>query len=216
VCRDLTVCVFTNPPLPGKAKTRLIPTLGPEGAADLARAMLLDTVEVARSVPDARVVLAVAAPLPEELNLSAALPRRPQGGGDLGQRMERALRLAIEEEAAPAVLIGTDLPGLPASRLEQARQALLSADAVLGPAEDGGFYLIGLRRAPGDGLLDNLPWSARNTFAATMARLQERGLKTATIDPWFDLDVPEDLARVREGLSTGTIHAPHLAAALTS
>lgn len=210
----LTVCVFTNPPLPGQAKTRLIPAVGPEGAAELARAMLLDTLEMARSLPDARVVLATAAPFTEEVPLPAPVPSLSQGEGDLGQRMERVLRRAVEEHGAPALLIGTDLPGLPVARLEQARQALVDGDATLGPAEDGGFYLIGLRRAAEPGLLSDLPWSASNTCAATLARLRERGLHTTTIEPWFDLDTPQDLERVKALLNAREINAPHLFKAL--
>ena len=208
----MIVCVFSNPPAPGRTKTRLIPALGAQGAADLARAMLLDTLEVARSLQDAEVVLATAAPMPTSLPLPDAIPLWTQGEGDLGARQERMLRRALRH-GGTAMLIGTDLPGLPLERLEQGAKALRSADAVLGPAEDGGFYLIGLTRCP-RGLLADLPWSSPETFTATRDRLQERGLNTATIAPWFDLDTPEDLQRVREKIEAGTIHAPHLANAL--
>lgn len=198
--------------MPGRAKTRLIPSLGASRAAALARAMLLDTLETVRSLESAEVVLATAAPMPGSLPLPGALPQWPQGEGDLGARMERILCQALER-GVPALLVGSDLPGLPLERLEQAARALQGADAVLGPAEDGGFYLIGLTCCP-PGLLDDLPWSSPETFNRTRRRLEERGLITAVIAPWFDLDVPEDLERTKNAIVTGEIHAPHLANAL--
>lgn len=205
---SLTVCVFANPPVPGAAKTRLIPAVGAHGAAALARAMLLDTLAMARSLDDALVVLATGAPMPADLPLPGDLPCWAQGQGDLGQRMEGVLRQALQR--GPALLIGTDLPGLPPRHLDQARHALHSADAVLGPAEDGGFYLIGCSRLPPAAVLSGLPWSQASTFEATRQQLVQRGLKTTVIDPWFDLDVPEDLRRVRAKLAASEIHAPHL------
>jgi glycosyltransferase A (GT-A) superfamily protein (DUF2064 family) len=112
-----------------------------------------------------------------------------------------------------AIAIGTDIPGLPSSRLERACAALRTADAVIGPADDGGFYLIGLTKCP-PGLLDTVPWSAPDTCAHTLARLDRHHLAATVIDPWFDVDEPADLDALRRRLEDGTIHAPETARVL--
>jgi rSAM/selenodomain-associated transferase 1 len=204
------LCVFAKPPRPGEVKTRLAETLGAAPAAALARAFFLDTWRSATSCAWARAILATTdAAAPEWAGIS---PIWAQGGGDLGERLERVLFRALR--SAPfAVAIGTDTPGLPTQLLESAWRALATADAVLGPCEDGGFYLIGLRRCP-PGLLAGLPWSAEDTFVRTIARLREHGLAVETLPPWFDVDRAEDLSCVRALLSRGEIEAPETERAL--
>lgn len=128
--------------------------------------------------------------------------------------MERIARAALDRTEL-VILIGADSPGLPPWLLEQARTALTQVDAVLGPSDDGGFYLLGLRRCP-EGLLCELPWSAPTTCAATRARLEACGLSTCTIDGWFDVDLPEDLERLRSYLDQDLVRAPHTASVLRS
>lgn len=206
------ILVIAKPPRAGEAKTRLAATLGAEGAADLARAFFEDTWAAVSSLPWAEPVLATTEPdAPEwrELGIRRAWP---QGDGDLGARMMRMLKRALA--AAPAALaIGTDSPGLPAEHLDAARRALESADAVLGPSDDGGFYLLGLRGVPDD-LLEGLPWSSEETFERTRDRLIERGLSVHVLPGWFDVDRPEDLEPLRRRLLRGEIHAPSTARAL--
>jgi hypothetical protein len=209
---EATVCVFAKPPRPGLVKTRLAAVLGEVQAAALARAFLEDTWAAASSLPWARAVLATTEPAAAAWSGARLAPRWPQGGGDLGDRLERVLRRALRGTPA-ALAIGTDTPGLPPTLLSQARSALWEAEAVLGPCEDGGFYVLGLRRCP-PGLLRGLPWSATDTFAQTLSRLRERGLTTAVIAPWFDVDRPADLACLRGLIARGEIHAPATARAL--
>jgi uncharacterized protein len=205
------LCVFAKPPRPGEVKTRLAETLGAESAAALARAFFLDTWRSATSCAWARAVLATMdTEAPEWAAVEA--PIWPQGGGNLGVRLERVLSRALC--SAPfAVAIGTDTPGLRVQLVEAARRALATADAVIGPCEDGGFYLLGLRRCP-PGLLANLPWSAEDTFVETVARLREHGLTVEVIPPWFDVDRAEDLSCLRALLSRGEIEAPETERAL--
>lgn len=207
----VTICIFAKPPAPGAVKTRLVPALGAEGAASLARAFLIDTVAQVRAVPWARAVLASTGDLAPFLP-GPRLPRWSQGDGDLGQRLERVLRRALAE-GGPAVAIGADTPGLPPHLLEQARDALEGAGSVLGPAEDGGFYLLGLTRCP-EGLLSSLPWSRHDTMTHTRRRLVERGLPPALLDPWFDVDTPEDLQRLARLIREGRVRADETARAL--
>lgn len=194
------ICIFAKPPVAGRVKTRLAAALGPERAADFARAFLDDTIAAVQALPWAQAALASTEPVP------CALPVILQGEGDLGERIERVLRAALG--LAPlALAIGADAPALPARLLEAARDALERADAVIGPADDGGFYLLGLRACP-EGLLAGLPWSAPDTFARTAGRLRAHGLRLAVLEPWFDADRPEDLDRLRALLRSGKIVAP--------
>ena len=201
------VCIFAKPPEPGSVKTRLIPELGPERAAELAEAFLEDTVAMVRTLDWAECIIAATARFarsyfkPDEVWL--------QSEGDLGERLEKVLRLALKRR--PIVLaIGADSPGLPAAYLESARQALTTADAVLGPSIDGGFYLIGLKECP-VGVLEEIQWSHSTTLASTVAKLEQFGLKTVLINPWYDVDGHEDLERLRRQLANDPSAAPRTA-----
>lgn len=203
------VLIFARAPEPGRVKTRLQGAVGPEGAARLAEAFLRDTWDATVALPWARPVVATTGPLEPDLGVLEAWD---QGGGDLGARIERMLERALSE-AALGIAIGADSPGLPRRLLEDARRALEAFDAVLGPSADGGFYLVGLRRwAPG--LFEGLPWSADDTFTRTRDQLRERGLSVAVLDPWFDVDRPADLDRLRGALAEGLVEAPATARVL--
>jgi len=209
---EATICVFAKPPRPGLVKTRLAAAVGEARAAALARAFFEDTWSASSSLPWARAVLATTEPAAGEWVGAKRAPVWPQGRGDLGERLERVLRRALHDTPA-ALAIGSDTPGLPPILFSEARSALRGADAVLGPCEDGGFYLLGLRRCP-PGLLRDLPWSAPRTFLQTISRLRKRGLRTAVIAPWFDVDGPADLACLHALIARGELHAPATARAL--
>jgi len=203
------LCLFAKPPLPGVAKTRLAAIWGAESSAALARAFLVDCWSALHCHAWARLVLATTGDLGDVLEVGDALVW-PQGAGDLGERMERVLRRALE--GAPiAIALGADTPGLPPRLVAEARDLLAAgADAVLGPADDGGFYLLGLRRCP-SGLLSDLPWSAADTMTRTHRRLREMGMTVELIEPWFDVDLPEDLHKLSALLARGEIQAPETA-----
>jgi hypothetical protein len=210
---EVAICVFAKPPRAGEAKTRLTPAVGAEGAAELARAFITDTWSQVTRLPWARPLLASTGAWPEGL-----LPVRaevwPQGEGDLGARMERILLRALDECPA-AMALGADSPGLPVAHLEAAWAALEHADAVFGPSDDGGFYLLALRRLP-VGALENLPWSQPETLARTEERLKSLGLTVARVAPFFDVDVPADLERLETELNAGRLQAPATAAVLAT
>jgi rSAM/selenodomain-associated transferase 1 len=212
VRHEATLCVFAKPPRAGDVKTRLASAIGSARAATLALAFLEDTWAAASVLPWARAVLASTDPSAIRCAGLVRGPVWPQGKGDLGERLERILRRALRQTPL-ALAIGTDTPGLPPVLLSEARSALRCADAVLGPCEDGGFYLLGLRRCP-PGLLRGLPWSAAETFQRTVERLRGRGLETAVISPWFDVDRPADLECLRALVARGELHAPRSAHAL--
>ncbi len=199
----IPVCIFAKPPVPGLVKTRLAL---PGRAAELARAFLIDTYSSIALLGWASPIVASTGDLDARLRAILAPTVWLQGEGDLGARLERVLRRALERAPA-AIAVGADSPTLPRDRYEDARAALATSDAVIGPSEDGGFYLLALKHCP-DGLLADLPWSTPDTFDATVARLRGRGLTVTTLAPLFDVDRPADLERLRRDLVTQPNIAP--------
>ena len=188
------VAVFAKDPVPGQVKTRLIPALRPDEAADLYRALLLDTIEVVEAT-DARVIVAVT-PATARRPLERLLGRRRrfliQPPGDLGARLEGVLGLLQEGGGKQVLVIGSDCPGVTPDRIREAWQALQSVPVVLGPALDGGFYLLGVSR-PAPGILRDVPWSTGRVLEITRERLREQGLAARELAAERDLDTPRDL-----------------------
>ncbi len=192
---ECCAALFAKPPVAGRCKSRLARAIGEEKAAALAAAFAEDGWLSLCQVPWVRPVIATT----EHHTAFEALRPVPevwlQGSGDLGSRITRIARRALVDHGFFYAL-GADSPGLPLRLLEEAREALRTHDAVLGPAKDGGFFLFGLRTCP-SGLLDHVPWSCADTLAATEARLLERGLSVARTESWFDIDTVEDLRLLR-------------------
>jgi uncharacterized protein len=203
-----TLCIFVKAPLPGLVKTRLTPFLTTVEAAGLATAFFADTFALASSCEWARVVVACDGD-PSPLELATGTEVWPQGSGDLGERMERVLSRALES-SKEAIVMGTDLPGLPRRFLDSAHLQLAEHDAIIGPSADGGFYLLGLQRCP-SGLLSGIPWRSATTREHTVERLCSVGLTVAEAEPWFDVDVPTDLVRLVGLLREKRISAPRTA-----
>lgn len=192
--------LFAKPAVPGRVKTRLIPALGAVRAARLHAALVARSLEVSRASSWGRVELCVAAPRSHGLFRALAregpVPCRVQSRGDLGRRMDSALRGALRR-APYVVLIGSDCPTLEAADLEAARRALeRGRDAVLGPARDGGYWLIGVR-APAGFLFRAMPWGTARVLDLTRRRLRRRGWRWCELEPKDDLDKPADLRRLR-------------------
>ena len=186
------MAVFARAPEPGRVKTRLIPVLRAAEAAELYEALLLDTVEVAESC--ARTVVAFT-PSGGRRALERLLGghRRllPQGPGDLGERLGRVFE-SLCEGGQPGLVVGSDCPALTAARIRTAAERLGHADVVIGPALDGGYYLIGLRR-PRPELFADIPWSTASVLEVTLSRAREAGLRVELLETARDLDTPEDL-----------------------
>ena len=206
----ITVCIFAKPPVARQVKTRLAAGVGAQQAAELAAAFLADTWASVQRLPWARVIVASTGMLPEVLVPGASV--WPQGEGPLGARLERVLRRALRDAPA-AIALGADSPALPVALLEAAREELMRGESVIGPAEDGGFYLLGVTAFP-PGLLAGVPWSAANTCAATVERMAAQGLAPTVLPPWFDVDDADDLRRLRALLANEPERAPRTAAAL--
>ena len=188
------VAIFARVPLPGAVKTRLTPALHADEAADLYRALLVDTIEVAE-VADARLTIAFT-PATGRRHLERLLgPRRHlliQPPGDLGERIEAVVGPIQRGKAGRVIVVGSDCPGLTAARIGEAWSALGSVPVVLGPAADGGLYLIGFARSA-EGLLRDIPWSTGRELDAVRSRLLERGIAFQELARERDLDTPRDL-----------------------
>jgi rSAM/selenodomain-associated transferase 1 len=190
-------------PRPGQVKTRLCPPLGPRDAAALSRAFLLDRIEQVRGL-GARLAIAYAPAdaQPVFRALAPGFELIPQRGPDLGARMSAAIEDLVAAGAAGAILVGTDSPTLPTEYLAEAagRLAASDADLVLGPSEDGGYYLIGLR-APRPELFREIAWSTPAVLPETIHRARALGLRTASLPAWFDVDTGDDLDRLERELA---------------
>ena len=189
------VVVIAKAPVPGRVKTRLTPPFSPRQAAELAAAALADTLEAAGRVPAARHVIALdGAPgrwLPAGFDVI-----RQQGHG-LDQRIAAALSEAYARLPVPIVLIGMDTPQVTAQLLESAMRPLAdnTADAAFGPAGDGGFWLLGLRR-PDPRLMLGVPMSAADTGTVQLARLANAELRVHHMPCRLDVDTAADAAAV--------------------
>ncbi|HUT93907.1 MAG TPA: TIGR04283 family arsenosugar biosynthesis glycosyltransferase [Thermoguttaceae bacterium] len=194
---DRHLIIFTRYPEPHKTKTRLIPALGAEGAAELQREMTLRTLhwakQLAKTIP---VSVEVRFDGGDELRMQECFgddfPCCPQGPGDLGSRMAHAVQEAFQGGAQRVVVVGTDCPEITLDVVTDAFDRLASCDVVLGPAGDGGYYLIGLQREVPE-LLTSMPWGTEHVFHETVRRAKELSLSVSCIQTLADVDRPEDL-----------------------
>ena len=200
--QDTAVIVMAKLPLPGLAKTRLAPVLGEQGAAQLAERMLHEAIgqAVLASIGPVqwRVEPHVAHPLVEQMQREHGVSIAAQGDGDLGARMQRAFADAFIGHRA-ALLIGTDMPALDTACLREAAAVLRTHDAVFVPAVDGGYGLIGLRRAQPalfSRLFSNMPWSTAEVMQLTRERLAQMQLTHVELPTLHDIDEPADLVHV--------------------
>jgi rSAM/selenodomain-associated transferase 1 len=187
---------------PGQVKTRLAATIGYEAASRLHRRFVETLVARFRDVADDR-VLCFSPPEagPEFAPLAAGAWRLvPQVSGDLGRRMQAFFEQAFSFGARKVLLIGSDSPSLPAQYLDQAFDVLTERDVVLGPATDGGYYLLGARDRPPP-VFEGIFWSTDRVWAQTVSRLDAAGLAWTPLSPWYDVDTVEDLARLRDELA---------------
>jgi uncharacterized protein len=187
--------VMAKAPIAGFAKTRLIPALGAQGAAQLAQRMLVHTLDTALAAQLGPVELCVdpgpSDPVWRTFNLPTTLAWSMQGAGDLGQRMARAALRAIERQEL-VLLVGTDCPAISVAMLQGAAQALQSHDVALLPTADGGYALLGLQRFS-SALFDHMPWSTSAVCALTLQRCAQIGWQVKSLPMLHDIDEPADL-----------------------
>ena len=194
--------VFTRFPEPGKTKTRLIPALGAKGAARLQRQMtehILATAAKGSIRPGLTIEVRNEGGntvLMQEW-LGSQFSYRPQGLGDLGRRMTRAFEAAFRDSKKAAVIVGSDIPGISADIIQQAFERLQENDLVLGPAHDGGYYLIGMKNiipaATYARLFEGINWGTGEVFSQTIQIANTLGLSIVLLESLADVDCSEDL-----------------------
>jgi uncharacterized protein len=192
------IAVFANAPVAGRAKTRLIPALGPAGAARLHYALLQQALEIALEADIGPVLLCCAEEDATLTDLAAKLhvPMRGQCSGDLGQRMSHTFAELLSR-AVSVILVGSDCPVRSALDFRDTGRYLASGcDAVLGPTEDGGYHLIALRSVQ-SALFDEIEWSTPAVMDQTRERMRSLHLRWHELPLRWDVDRPEDLARLR-------------------
>lgn len=192
--------VFARAPEPGRVKTRLAPLLGAGGAARLHARMVVKTLRTARAAGVGTIELHGAPRIGDaffgDMRRRFGVALRSQGRGDVGERMRRAFKRALRRHPY-VVLIGSDCPALRPADLRAALRALRAgADAVLSPAEDGGYPLIGLRRVSRR-LFDGVAWGSGRVLAQTRRRLAGLGWRWKELRTLWDVDRPEDVRRLR-------------------
>jgi len=189
--------IFAKEPRPGQVKTRLSPPLSPAAAAQLYHSFLLDILAEMARLPQLRLALAFSPPEAQAVFRGlapAGADLFPQEGADLGERMARALARGFAAGFGPVMLRGGDLPDLPAAVVSEAREVLAAgrAQVVLGPATDGGYYLVGLT-APQPRLFQGPVWSSGTVLTDTLRLARQLGLGVHLLPPWPDIDTYADL-----------------------
>lgn len=205
------VLLFLKAPERGGVKTRLACAIGPEAALEIYRNFVLDTLSMLKKAGRPTIICYT----PEKAKkavaqwLSGHDPFWPQTGTDLGERMAAAFARAFSENYGRVLLMGTDIPGLPASVIQEAFDALTRHPAVIGPALDGGYYMIGFTKSGfSPAYFQGIDWSTPRVFAQTIGRMRLNGVschilpQRRDIDDWEDL---KDLISRREDLR---FHAP--------
>lgn len=192
-----TLIIFSRYPEPGKTKTRMIPALGAEGAADLQRRLSEYTIKQARTLRQLREVEIAVYFAGGDINLMRDwlgddVSYYAQTEGDLGKKMQSAFADNFNQNKERVVIIGIDCPGVDSNVLNSAFTALKDNDLVLGKAEDGGYYLIGLRNFYPE-LFSNIEWGTSKVFATTKSIAEKSNLTIGFLPVLQDIDRPEDL-----------------------
>jgi rSAM/selenodomain-associated transferase 1 len=201
--KPVAVAIMAKAPRPGQVKTRLCPPLRATEAAALYRAFLLDKIAAVGGLTRAQPVVAYT-PDDARGEFGALAPQftlLAQEGADLGARLHTVLSALVAGGHVAAMAVDSDTPTLPVAYLQAAVDALSQPgpDVVLGPTEDGGYYLIGVRAAH-RALFEDVPWSTAGVLDVTLRRAEASGLRTLCLPAWFDVDTPDDMERLRTAL----------------
>jgi len=198
------VVLFTRYPTPGETKTRLIPELGKAGSARLQKALtehIVTTLNRFREREDLDLRIRFEGGSEEKMHdwLGDAGTFVQQGTGDLGDRMSRTMNRAFDEGIERVVIVGSDCPGISGDHVRRALEWLETRDLVLGPARDGGYYLIGLS-TPADELFEEVPWGTGAVLDTTLERAKAHGRSFRMLEELRDVDRPADLDAVPENM----------------
>jgi uncharacterized protein len=210
------VVVMAKAPREGRVKTRLNGACPPGEVVRLSECMLLDTLALAQALP--LVHVAVLCPSSDIAEIAARLPAGVQVEGQRGDGLAAALASAFERfvpRFRRVIALDSDSPHLPLATLRSALELLETSDLVVGPTEDGGYYLVGASEARPH-LFDPAPLGTSNARDALLGRARARGLSVAFTEPGYDVDVPADLRRLAAELRLDPARAPRTAALLAS
>jgi hypothetical protein len=211
--------VFAKTPKPGKVKTRLLAAVPAEVAAGLHEACIADTLRLVRKMRGCDVFVFAASGtsyfrrLLKRQASSVRIRVLPQRGAELGARMENAFRKCFAMGYREVVVIGTDTPWMGVERVRRAFAELKANDVVIGPAEDGGYYLLGMSKMVPD-IFRGIPWSTERVLELTLKVIARSKLRGKLLRRDFDLDRPGDLRRAARMLKRRPRVAPGLAAAI--
>jgi uncharacterized protein len=208
--KEQALIVVAKEPLPGRTKTRLCPPLTAESAAEFYRCLLLDTLALMRRLESADHTVAYT-PAGARDYFARLSPNGfrlvPQVGADLGARLANALGQHFALGYRRVAIMNSDGPTLPLACLEEAFAGLDGADVTLGPGHDGGYYLIGMKQ-PHPELFQGIDWSTERVVDQTLAACRRLGLTVRQLPEWYDVDVGEDLERLRRDLRAAPEAAP--------
>ena len=207
------LAVFARAPELGRVKTRLCPPLTADEALALHRALVGDTLErfgkIQRVSMDRLLLLSEPLRRADDLDIPRSWMVVIQSSGDLGVRLASLFDLNLRRGVQRVVVLGSDSPTLPVEVIEEAFHRLEKVDVVLGPAEDGGYYLVGCRRFVPQ-MFRDIAWGTQNVLEATKRALEESGCTFKLLVPWYDVDRSEDLSKLREEIEYLKRSAPEL------
>ncbi|MEX2304473.1 MAG: TIGR04282 family arsenosugar biosynthesis glycosyltransferase [Bryobacterales bacterium] len=192
---SIAIVLFAKAPLPGRVKTRLSPPLSAGQAAGFHKACVCDAWETIAGLTGASPYLYSDTLWAEPPEPIAPEQVKLQHGRDLGDRMFNCFQELLEHDHSGILIVGSDCPSLPGSYLVEGLEVLTRTDAVLGPAEDGGYYAIGCRQ-PHPRMFEGVPWSSEETFECTEKSLTALGQSIHKLPPWYDVDTLDDLRRL--------------------
>jgi len=204
--KPFAVLLFSRLPALGRVKTRLLPRFSEEESLALHRALLSDSLDLIRRVAETTgastwLYLSEEGPLDSEISSHLdTCPVLTQRGADLGERLLHAFQERFEAGAEKVVVIGSDSPHIPSAVIARAIDELASHEVALGPARDGGYYLLGLARLHAS-LLAGMPWGSSHVYRETVRRARREGLSLASLPAFSDVDVPESVAALWDDLS---------------
>lgn len=196
------VVIMAKAPFPNEAKTRLTPPLEPEMASRLYHSFLLDKIGQVKSIEGVHPFIAYTPGTAEEFFQEIAPPGftlTAQYGADLGERLADISESLFERGFKKVVMLDSDTPSLPPVYIKEGLRRLDEADVVLGPCEDGGYYMIGMRASQPQ-LFEGIPWSTPRVMDLTVEKAKSSGLVVLLLDRWYDVDTVEDLKRLKHDL----------------
>lgn len=200
------VVIMAKAPFPNEAKTRLTPPLEPEMASYLYHSFLLDKIEQVKSIEGVYPFI-VYTPETAEAFFQEIMPPGfsliSQSGADLGERLANTSESLFEQGFEKVVMLDSDTPNLPPEYIREGLRRLDEADIVLGPCEDGGYYLIGMKASQPQ-LFKGIPWSTSRVMDLTVENADSLGLVVSLLDRWYDVDTVEDLRRLKYDLGSAS------------